>query len=42
MTGYEKSRDYGGPPVRWWTIPLWIGIMVVVSGGYVWLTWYPA
>ena len=24
MSGYEKSRDYGGPPVGRWTTAIWL------------------
>ena len=28
MTGYEKSRDYGGPPVGRWTTALGLVVML--------------
>lgn len=36
MTGYDKSPEYGGPPVTRWT---YAGLLLVVAAIAGWMLW---
>jgi hypothetical protein len=42
MTGYEKSPDYGGPPVGRWTVAIFFAVLIVGSAALVYFLVLPA